>query len=66
MKIYLERENKTINFEIKTPKKIIDILKELNITLESVILIKNDEIALEEEIIENNDHLKLLSVVSGG
>ena len=66
MDIFIERENKTIKYELKKSQKIIEILKELNITLESVILIKNDEIALEDEIVKNTDKLKLLSVVSGG
>ena len=66
MEIFLEKDNKTINKEIKNPIKITELLKELNITKESIIIVKNNNIALEDETIENTDNLKLLSVVSGG
>lgn len=66
MEIFLEKDNKTVNLKINEPKLLKNILNELNITLESVILIKNDEICLEDELVSNEDKIKLLSVVSGG
>lgn len=66
MEIYLEKENKFIQYKIEGEKILKDILKELNVNIDSVILSKNDEIALEDEIVNNNDKLKILSVVSGG
>lgn len=66
MKIFIEREKKTIEYKLEKPKPLIEILKDLNIHLESVILVKNDTICLEEELVENNDEIKLLSVISGG
>ena len=55
MEIFIERENKTIEIELEKPKPILEILKELNIQLESVILVRNDSICLEEELVENED-----------
>ena len=66
MKIFIERENKSRNIEIDNPISIKLLLKKLDISSESVILIKNNDIVLEDELITNDDELKLLSVVSGG
>ena len=66
VEIYLERENKTINVEIKNKKKIKELLNEMNISISSVIISKNDNVTLEEDFIENEDKIKVLSVVSGG
>lgn len=66
MKIFIEKENKTIEILIKTPTTIKKILREHKIPLESVILVKNDKICFEDENVCNNDEIKLLSVVSGG
>jgi sulfur carrier protein ThiS len=65
MKIFIEKEDKTI--ELKSKK--IDgksLLLKLKINSSSVILVKNDEVVLEDEIFENGDDVKILSVVSGG
>lgn len=66
MEIYLEKENKTINYEINEKITIKELLKLLNITLESVIILKNGEVTIEEEVVENKDLIKILSVISGG
>lgn len=66
MEIFIEKDNKTIKIKLEKSKKLIDILNELNITKESIILVKNGEIALEETLVEDKDNLKILSVVSGG
>lgn len=66
MEIFIEKNNETINFNLEKSKKLIEILDELNITKESIILIKNDEIVLEDTKVENTDKIKILSVVSGG
>lgn len=64
--IYLERENRIINLELKKSKRLKDILDDLNITISSVILTKNGEITLEDDEILDSDKVKILSVVSGG
>lgn len=66
MKVFIEKENKTVEMNLSEKRKIIDILNELNIILDSVILVKNNQIALEDSLISNDDELKILSVVSGG
>ena len=66
MEIFIERDNKTIKVELEQKTQLDKVLKKLNISVESVILIKNDEICLEDETVSNSDKIKLLSVVSGG
>lgn len=66
MELFLEKENKTQTIELEKPTSIKEILKDLNISNESIIISKNGEICLEDEIINNDDKIKLFSVVSGG
>ncbi len=68
MEIFIEKENRKVSYDIKEGEnKIIkDILSDLNISLESVLIVKNKQIVLEDEKVNNNDRLKILSVVSGG
>mgnify|MGYP001572428953 CR=1 FL=1 len=66
MEIYFEKENKTKKIVLKTPITLKELLKKLDVNLDSIILVKNDEICLEDEIVTNKDKIKLLSVVSGG
>jgi len=66
VEIYLEREDKTLNLEISENKKIKDLLKEMNISISSVIITKNEQVTLEDDIVKNTDKIKILSVVSGG
>jgi len=66
MELYIERTNEKINIVLDKPKILKEILKEHNINLESVILVKNDKIVLEDIQVNNNDKVKIISVVSGG
>ena len=66
MEIFIERKNTTKHIKLKQPIQLKEVLKNLKITNNSVILVKNDEVCLESELINDNDKLKILSVVSGG
>jgi len=66
MEVFLEKENKNFTIKIKEKRTLKSILKELNISIDSIILIKNNEITLEDEFVEDCDNIKILSVVSGG
>lgn len=65
MKIYLEKDNKSVDVN---KKKITgkDLLEFLKVNPSSVILVKNDEVVLDDEIFTEKDDIKILSVVSGG
>ncbi len=64
MKIYIEKENKNLNLEYKGTVK--ELLEKLNINIETVVVLKNNEIVTEEELLEEKDEIKILSVISGG
>lgn len=66
MELYLEKGDTTKTIELKKPTQLKEILQKEKIILESVILIKNNEVCLEETLVTNKDKIKLLSVVSGG
>lgn len=68
MKVFNEKENKTIKFDLSKIKDQtgVGLLKELNINPSSILLIKNDEVILPEEILDDKDEIKILSVISGG
>ena len=66
MELFIEKENVTKEISLEQPTPLKEIVKKEGISLESVILIKNDSICLEEELICDEDKVKLLSVVSGG
>ena len=64
MKIEIERpkENKEQYFKGRAET----LLTELNINPEEVIIVRNGEIVTLDEELEDEDHVKILSVVSGG
>lgn len=66
MDVYIEREDTTKTVDIEKEMNCRELLKKLNISQESVILVKNGNICLEDEVLTNDDYLKVLSVVSGG
>ena len=63
VKVFIERENKTLNLEAENAN---EVLNKLNINPETVLLARNNELILLETKLNNNDELKLLSVISGG
>ncbi len=64
MKIYLEKENKHLNLNFKGSVK--ELLEKVNINIETVVVLKNNEIVNEEGLLEEKDDIKILSVISGG
>jgi sulfur carrier protein ThiS len=64
MKIFIEKEQK--NIEIDFEGNIKELLKKLDINIETVIVIKNDELLNETDELDNLDSIKIISVVSGG
>ena len=63
MKIFIERENKTVNLKVKTVKEILNKLK---INPETVLTVVNDELVVEDKKLSDKDQVKILSVISGG
>lgn len=66
MKVYIEKDDKTLDIKLDKPMVLKELLKELNTSVESVIVQKNGSICLEDATVIDSDELRLLSVVSGG
>ncbi|HYD03763.1 MAG TPA: hypothetical protein VEC16_05695 [Alphaproteobacteria bacterium] len=64
MKVYIEKENRSITVDIVHTGK--SLLEFLNINPATVLLVRNDEVVLEDESFELSDDVKILSVISGG
>ncbi|WAM33923.1 MoaD/ThiS family protein [Caldicellulosiruptor morganii] len=64
MKIIFAGSNK--QFEIKGPKLAEKVAKELGISLESHIFIKDGEIVAPDEILQDEDTVEVISAISGG
>ena len=64
--VLVERTNKTYSFDEQEFKTAKNILKELNESINAVIITINDEVVLEEYELQDGDDMKILSVVSGG
>ena len=59
--------NKEEEKEIKNAEyKIIDLLKELDLPVETVVTKKNDKIVIEDALIEDNDKIEIIQVIYGG
>ena len=64
MKIFIEKENKTV--EEPVPENCTALLAKLNILPTTVIIVKNNKVVLPDEKLSESDDVKILSVVSGG
>jgi len=63
--IFKERENSTKKI-IFSGSTVADLLQQLKINRETVIIIRQQEVLIESEPLDNGDHIKILSMISGG
>jgi len=66
MKITVEYDNKKKSITLEDKAIVKDLLNKLNIKLNTVIVVRNDNVILEDETIEDKDTITILSAVSGG
>ena len=52
--------------EIKGPKKVKDLLRELNLVVEAHLVIKGDDLVTEDEMLYDGDQIEIRPVISGG
>ena len=64
--VFIERFNKNKSVELKDNSKVKDLLKELNISANTVLVTVNNNLVIDNTSLNNHDQVKLLSVVSGG
>jgi sulfur carrier protein len=52
--------------ELKGPRRVRDVLKELKLLPETVLVIKGDMLATEDETVRDEDTIEIRPVISGG
>ena len=51
---------------LKGPKKVLQVLRELEILPDTVLVIRGEELIPEDEIVNDNDTIEVRPVISGG
>ena len=64
MQVQLSHPARTV--EIKGPKKVKDLLRELNLVVEAHLVIKGDDLVTEDEMLYEGDQIEIRPVISGG
>ncbi|MCC7553604.1 MAG: sulfur carrier protein ThiS [Methanobacteriaceae archaeon] len=59
-------ENKKENKELDEEISVQDVLKDLDVSIESTVVKKNGEIVEEEAIIKDGDEVQIIQIVYGG
>lgn len=52
--------------EIKGPRRIGEVLRELQLLPETVLVIKGNDLATEDEVVSDGDTIEIRPVISGG
>jgi len=52
--------------EIKGPKRVKDLLRELNLVVEAHLVIRGDDLVTEDEVLRDADQVEIRPVISGG
>lgn len=52
--------------EVKGPKLVKDLLRELNLLPETVLVVRGDDLVTEDDILRDADRIEIRPVISGG
>lgn len=66
VKVFLERQNKQEEVELKGEITISELMQKLDVNRAEVVSVKNGELVTEDSMIEAGDEIKFLAVISGG
>jgi sulfur carrier protein len=64
MQIQLSHPTRTV--EVKGPKKVKELLRELDLVVEAHLVIKGDDLVTEDEMLYDGDQIEIRPVISGG
>ena len=64
MKILLNHPVREV--EVKGPRRVREVLKELNLLAESVLVVRGDDLVTEDELLKDEDRIEIRPVISGG
>lgn len=64
MKVQLSHPERQI--EVKGPKRVQDLLRDLNLLVEAHLVIRGSDLMTEDEIVSDGDSVEIRPVISGG
>ncbi len=64
MKVQLHHPDRHI--EIPGPKRVKDLLRDLNLVIEAHLVIRGDDLVTEDEMLYDKDQIEIRPVISGG
>ena len=64
MKVLLNHPLREV--EVKGPRRVREVLKELNLLPESVLVVRGDDLVTEDEVLKDEDRIEIRPVISGG
>jgi sulfur carrier protein len=64
MTVHLSHPERDI--EIKGPKRVKELLRDLNLVVEAHLVIRGDDLVTEDEMLKDSDRVEIRPVISGG
>lgn len=64
MKVQLSHPARTV--DVKGPKRVKELLRDLNLIVEAHLVIKGDDLVTEDEMLYDQDQVEIRPVISGG
>jgi sulfur carrier protein len=64
MQVQLSHPARTV--EIQGPRRVKDVLRELDLVVEAHLVIRGDELVTEDEWLSDKDRIEIRPVISGG
>ncbi|MGH7205058.1 MAG: MoaD/ThiS family protein [Nitrospiraceae bacterium] len=64
MKVQLSHPERQV--EIKGPKRVRELLRDLNLVVEAHLVVRGDDLVTEDEMLKDEDTVEVRPVISGG
>jgi sulfur carrier protein len=64
MKVQLSHPAREV--EVKGPKRVRELLRDLNLIQEAHLVIRGDDLITEDEMLKDTDQVEIRPVISGG
>ncbi len=64
MQVQLSHPARTV--DVKGPKRVKELLRDLNLVVEAHLVIRGDDLVTEDEMLHDQDQVEIRPVISGG
>ncbi len=64
MKVQLRHPERQV--DVQGPKRVRELLRDLNLLAEAHLVIRGDELVTEDEMLKDTDEIEVRPVISGG